>query len=194
MPLPHDDTISKSISNGEWLDMQMPDMCYFIHTFEFVDTDTDSSGRPIKSVRVYSNQQAVKVAYHILNKMSADFINVHNGFGFDLKTLVCAGSTSPLIASTFDERRLGKVGTGVGWKIKNGSMFTDSLYTTDKKSGSDFVSLSLDGMAKELGLPRKIASDSMAITPTEDYNMNKMAGYNTRNSDMHVWVCKKTTI
>lgn len=132
--------------------------------------------------------------YTILNEISADFINVHNGFGFDLKTLACAGSLSPLVSDTFDERRLGNVGTGISWRLKNGSMFTDSLYTTDKKSRGDFVSLSLDNMAKELGVPRKMDTDSMAIEPSDDYDMTNMAKYNTRDSDMHVWVCKRTTM
>lgn len=157
-------------------------------------TDCDSTGRPIRAVKADSSQHAVEIAYSILNSISADFINIHNGFGFDLKILACAGAMSTLVGDTFDERRLGNVGTGISWRLKNGSMFTDSLYTTDKKSRSDFTSLALDAMAKQLDLPRKVNSDSMAIAPSDDYNMNKMADYNTRDSDMHVWVSKRTTM
>lgn len=88
MPVPHDELICKTISNEGWyfgdgLD-QIPDICYCTHCRREVD---QPEGKDPKYIKVGSSTPAVEATYEILTKVSPDFVNIHNGFGLDLKSI-----------------------------------------------------------------------------------------------------------
>lgn len=137
MPLPHDPLISIAISNGGWYDKEFTDKCYIIHTFGFCRETKWENGRFPTIVKASSDEEAVRQAYEILTILSPDFVNIHNGFNFDLRSLGSASALDPVTGPTFEEKMLGNVGVGVFWALKNGSMMVDSIYTADRVSRSD---------------------------------------------------------
>ncbi|XMA20914.1 hypothetical protein WAI453_013705 [Rhynchosporium graminicola] len=111
MPLPHDEIVSIAISNGGWFDKEFVDRCYYIYTFgtcSDIDWANERSGVCIKA---NGSQHAVRIAYNILNKYSAEYVNIHNSFNFDLRRLSCWSAGDDDVEDTFEERRLGNVGS-----------------------------------------------------------------------------------
>ncbi|KAK5162688.1 uncharacterized protein LTR77_011241 [Saxophila tyrrhenica] len=190
MPLPHDPLISISISNGGWYDKEFVDKCYLIYTFGF-HTETEwENGRHPTIVKVDTDEDAVRTAYEILDMLSPDFVSIHNGFNFDLRSIGCKAATEPTIEHTIEERRLGNVGVGVFWSLTNGSMIIDTMYTADKVSRSDWDSFALDKMCRRFDLPPKLDSGTMRITISDEADLTKILVYNARDSDMHAWLAK----
>ncbi|KAH7001770.1 hypothetical protein B0J12DRAFT_587644, partial [Macrophomina phaseolina] len=87
MPLPHDPIISITISNGAWYDKTGDDICICIYTFGVVRKDLVVDGRKPMVVKAQSSSHAVVMAYMALERIGCDFVNVHNGFGFDLNVM-----------------------------------------------------------------------------------------------------------
>lgn len=113
MPLSHDPIISIVTSNGGWYDKEFEDKCYCIFAFgecRNIDWDCDRSAVIIK---VDGNEQAVKTTYDVLNSLSPDFVNIYNGFNFDLRCLAASATLDPVVGPTFEERRLGNTGVGI---------------------------------------------------------------------------------
>ncbi|KAJ2904187.1 DNA polymerase (pol2) [Zalerion maritima] len=92
--------------------------------------EQDSSGDWGRD-RLGTSIKAVAITYDILNEYSADYVNIHNGFNFDLPHLACWGALNDEVEETFEGRRLGTVGVGIFWKLKYGSTIVDSLYNAD---------------------------------------------------------------
>lgn len=190
MPLPHDDMISIVISNGGWHDDDIEDVCYCIYTFGYHrDIELDNGRKPI-FIKAKSSTHSVEIAYEILNSLSPDFVNVHNGFGFDLNRLATHSALSSKIAYTFEDRRLGNTGEATYWRLPNGVMFVDSMYDVDKYQRGDWPSISLASLATILELPPKLDVDDMMIEASENYDVTQMLVYNARDSDLHAWVCR----
>lgn len=191
VPLPHDDIISISISNGGWHDDLVDDVCYCIYTFGFHrDVELDYGRKPV-FIKAGTSSNAVKKTYEILNMLNPDFVNIHNGFGFDLKHIACHAAFLDGISDTFEKRRLGNTGTAIYWKLENGISFVDSMYDIDKYLRKDWPSISLASVASILELPPKLDADEMMVENSESYDVTDMLIYNARDSDLHAWVVKK---
>lgn len=188
MPLPHDDIISITISNGGWFDKTCDDVCVCIYTFGSCKQNLIVDGREVTLVKVSSGAEAVMTAYKFLQAINPDFVNIHNGFGFDLKHMAAVSAQLDEVSNTFEERRLGNVGVGIFWRLPYGIMCIDSMYYTDKVLRRDWGSISLAHMANELDLPPKLDSGTMMIDPTKDYDLTQMIVYNCRDSDLHALV------
>lgn len=188
MPLPHDDIISITISNGGWFDKRYDDICICIYTFGSCKPNLIVDGREVTLVKVNSGAEAVLASYRFLEAINPDFVNIHNGFGFDLKHMAAVCAEMDGISDTFEERRLGNVGVGIFWRLPYGIMCIDSMYYTDKTARKDWVSISLGHMANELDLPPKLDSGTMMIDPMKDYDLTQMIVYNCRDSDLHALI------
>lgn len=189
MPLPHDQIISITISNGAWFDKQHDDICVCIYTFGKCKQDLVVDGRPVTLVKAATSGEAVALAYEFLSKINPDFVNIHNGFGFDLRHMASVCAEMDGISDTFEERRLGNVGIGIFWRLPYGSMCIDSMYYTDKTARKDWDSIALGYMADQLDLPPKLDSGTMMIDPADDeYDITQMIVYNCRDSDLHALV------
>lgn len=191
VPLPHDDIISITISNGGWHDNSVEDVCFCVYTFGFHrDIELETGRKPV-FVKAGTSAGAVMKTYEILNALSPDFVNVHNGFGFDLKHIATHSALSDELSHTFERRRLGNTATAVYWKLKNGISFVDSMYDIDKYLRKDWPSISLASVASRLDLPPKLDATEMMIENSESYDVTDMLVYNARDSDLHAWVIKK---
>lgn len=188
MPLPHDDIISITISNAGWFDKAYDDICVCIYTFGRCKEPLIVDGREVKLAKVGSGAEAVAAAYKFLEAINPDFVNIHNGFGFDLKHMAASCAHMKPISDTFEEKRLGNMGSGIFWRLPNGTMCIDSMYYTDKVLRKDWNSISLGYMADWLGLPPKLDSGTMMIEPNDDYDLTQMIVYNCRDSDLHALV------
>ncbi|KAL9122241.1 MAG: hypothetical protein Q9187_001193 [Circinaria calcarea] len=191
MPLPHDPIISIVISNGGWYDKRFEDKCYCIYAFGVCDEIKWPDERNVSVIKVSGNEEAVRVAYETLNSINADFVNIHNGFNFDLRCLAASCALDPIIGPTIEERRLGNVGVGIFWKLKNGTMVVDSMYTASSEPTTNWPSLSLAKMGAKFDLPPKMDSGTMAIPVKETTNITNIVEYNARDSDLHAWLCKE---
>lgn len=96
-------------------------------------------------------------AYEVLTQLSADLVNIHNGFHFDLDRMAAHVACSSVIAHTCEERNLGNSGAGVYWKVPNGVTIIDSVHYIDKDLRRDWGSMSLASIASELGLSPKFS-------------------------------------
>ena len=190
MPLPHDEIISIAITNGGWYDRQFVDKCFYIYTFGTCNGNDWGTERNGTAIKANGSADAVRIAYDILNSLNADFVNIHNGFNFDLRALACWSADEFDLAHTFEERRLGNLGVGIFWALHNGSMIVDSIYNADKTSRSDWSGLSLASMCAKFDLPQKLDSGRMDIDPKSSYDHAPMLKYNCRDADMHVWLAK----
>ncbi|KAK6436907.1 hypothetical protein LTR95_006911, partial [Oleoguttula sp. CCFEE 5521] len=168
MPLPHDPLISIAISNGGWYDKQFTDKCYIIYTFGFYTETKWDKGRYPTILKADDDGDAVRKAYEILDVLSPDFVSIHNGFNFDLRSIGCKAVGQVAIENTIEERRLGNVGVGVFWSLTNGSMIVDTMYTANKISRSEWTSFALDKMCRVFDLPSKLDSGAMKI-PVSDH-------------------------
>lgn len=190
MPLPHDDIISISISNGGWHENDIEDVCYCIYTFGFHrEIELDTGRKPV-FIKAGSSGDATVKAHEILNLLSPDFVNVHNGFGFDLERLAVHSAMKPTISNTFESRRLGNTGDAIFWRLQNGVSFVDSMYDVDKYQRGDWPSIGLASLATILELPPKLDADEMMVENSENYDVTDMLVYNARDSDLHAWVCR----
>jgi len=189
MPLPHDDIISITISNAGWYDNWDDDICVCIYTFGSCRENLIVDNRSVKTIKVNSGTEAVMASYRVLQSINPDFVNIHNGFGFDLKHMAAVCAETDEISDTFEERRLGNVGVGIFWRLPYGIMCIDSMYYVDKTARKSWNSISLAHMADQLGLPPKLDSGTMMIDPTSsDYDLTQMIIYNCRDSDLHALV------
>lgn len=191
VPLPHDDIISITISNGGWHDDLAEDVCFCIYTFGFHRHVELETGRTPTFVKAHTSAGAVLKAYEILNALSPDFVNVHNGFGFDMKHIASHCALTDQLSHTFERRRLGNTGTAIWWRLKNGISFVDSMYDIDKYLRKDWPSISLASVASILGLPPKLDASEMMVENSELYDVTDMLVYNARDSDLHAWVVKR---
>ena len=130
MPLPHDPIISVVISNGGWYDKQFPDKCYILYTFGYHNEVEWEAGRHPVIMKMTDSEELVERVYGFLDAISPDFVSIHNGFNFDLRSLAASSVFSNVVGHTFEERRLGNVGVGVFWSLTNGTMIVDSMYTS----------------------------------------------------------------
>lgn len=190
VPLPHDDIISITISNGGWHDESVEDVCFCIYTFGFHRDIKLETGRRPTFIKAGTSANAVVKAYEVLNALSPDFVNVHNGFGFDMKHIASHCALTDGLCHTFERRRLGNTGTAIWWRLKNGISFVDSMYDIDKYLRKDWPSISLASVASILGLPPKLDASEMMVENSESYDVTEMLIYNARDSDLHAWVVK----
>lgn len=191
MPLPHDPIISITISNGAWYDKTGDDICICIHTFGTVKSDLVVDGRKPTIVKAQSSPHAVVIAYMALERIGCDFVNVHNGFGFDLNVMAAHGALVEGFSHTFERRRLGNSGTGTFWSLPNGCLFVDSMYMTDKTDRKNWGSLSLAKMCAHYDLPPKLDSGGMTIKPGDDVDITEVIVYNCRDTDLHAWLARR---
>lgn len=191
VPLPHDDIISISISNGGWHEDEIEDICFCIYTFGFHRQVELETGRRPTFVKANTSANAIRQAYEILNSLSPDFVNIHNGFGFDLKHIASHSALTDGICNTFEKRRLGNTGSAIHWRLKNGISIVDSMYDIDKYLRKDWPSISLASVAAILELPPKLDADEMMIENSDSYDVTNMLVYNARDSDLHAWVVRK---
>ena len=191
MPLPHDRIISITISNGGWYESAIEDVCYCIYTLGFHTEVEMKSGRSPVFVKVDSSSMAVVKAYEILNMLSPDFVNVHNGFGFDLQRIATHSAMIDGMTDAFENRKLGNTGEAIWWRLKNGISFVDSMYDIDKYLRKDWPSIGLAKVGQRLGLPPKLDVGEMSVETSDDYDMTNMLLYNARDSDLHAWVVRK---
>ena len=194
MPLPEDQIMTIAIANGGWYDKEFEDKCVCAYTFGSCSEVAWDNGRLGVTRKVKGSVEAVRFAYDTIVALSPDFVNIHNGFNFDLVALAAWAAFDPEIEETFTERRLGNVGTGVDWQLPNGSVIVDSMYGSDKNPRTRKVlkSLSLRALAEKWDLPPKLDVDAMDIDTTKAYDHATMIKYNARDADLHAWVCKKT--
>lgn len=135
--------------------------------------------------------EAVEKAYEILTLLSPNFVDIYNGFHFDLDRMSPHAACSSKIACTFEERNLGNRGTKTYWKLPNGTMVVDSMYYVDKYPRNDWTSISLATVARELGLPPKLDADEMMIKRSDSYDVSSMLTYHIRDADLHMWVIEE---
>lgn len=190
MPLPHDPIISVEVSNGGWYDKEFEDKCYCLHAFGRCGSIKWPVGRNAYVAKVSGNEQTVRETYKIINMLSPDFVNIHNGFNFDLRCLAASSALDPEIGPTFSETRLSKAGVGIFWRLNNGTMIVDSMYTAGTEPTSNWPSLALAKMSEKFDLPPKMDSGTMAIKVSDDTDITDILEYNARDSDLHVWLCK----
>ncbi|KAK1809217.1 hypothetical protein LTR12_016432 [Friedmanniomyces endolithicus] len=191
MPLPHDDLISITISNGAWFEGGVSDVCYCVYTFGFHrEVELDNGRKPV-FVKAGSSAGAVVKAFEILNSLSPDFVNIHNGFGFDLQWLATHAAMVNGINKTFEDRRLGNTGEAVYWRLPNGVSFVDSMYDVDKYQRKDWDSIGLAYLASRMGVPSKLDADEMMLENSDTYDVTDMLVYNARDSDLHALLAKR---
>jgi DNA polymerase elongation subunit (family B) len=194
VPLPHDPIISITISSGGWYDNSCPDVCYCIYTFGYHREVTLDNGRKPVFIKTNTSEAAVQKAYEIVSGLSPDFVAIHNGFGFDMKRLAAHSSKMVASRNQYERRRLGNSGTGVMCRYPNGTMVVDSMYYIDKYVRRDWDSISLANIAKKLGLPPKLDVDDMMVEVSDNYDVTDMLIYNARDSDLHAWVTRNTSV
>ena len=192
MPLPEDKIMTIAITNGGWYDKQFADKCVCAYTFGHCSEVEWDEGRQGVTVKVNGSAEAVRFAYETIVALSPDFVNIHNGFNFDLVALAAWAVFDPGMEETFVERRLANQGTGIAWELPNGTMIVDSMYSADKTSRVKWKSLSLKSMAEKWDLPPKLDVDAMDIDTSKEYDHATMIKYNVRDADLHAWLCKKT--
>ena len=192
VPLPHDEIISISITNGGWYYREYEDKCFCIYTMRTVSNTDWDLDRNSQLMRVGGLKEAVEAAYDVLNALSPDFVNIHNGFNFDLRAMASWSVFDPRVEPIFEEKRLGNVGIGTVWVLPNGVMMVDSMYSTDKIARSNWKSLALRALVERYDLPPKLDSDTMAIDSTTTADISNLLRYNARDADLHVWVAKET--
>lgn len=190
MPLPHDPIISIVVSNGGWYDKEFEDKCYCLYAFGKCREIKWPDGRNAYVAKVSGNEEAVRETFKIVNMLSPDFVNVHNGFNFDLRCLAASSALDPTIGPTFSERRLGNVGVGIFWRLDNGTMVVDSMYTAATEPTSNWPSLALAKMSEKFDLPPKMDSGTMSIKVSEMADVTDIIEYNARDADLHVWLPK----
>jgi hypothetical protein len=118
-------------------------------------------------------------------------VNIHNGFNFDVKVMATAAALEYPITGTFEKRRLGNVGDGVFWRLMNGSMIVDSMYTASRDASETWKSLSLARMCATFDLPPKLDASTMKIPIIDDIDITDVVVYNARDADLHVWLAKR---
>ncbi|KAI6986052.1 hypothetical protein KC359_g8907, partial [Hortaea werneckii] len=191
MPLPHDDLISITISNGGWFEDDIPDVCYCIYTFgHHTEVQFEHGSKP-NFIKANTSSEACVAAYNILNSLSPDFVNVHNGFGFDLKRISVYCSHLEGIHNTFESRKLGNTSSATYWRLPNGVSFIDSMYHVDKYQRNNWSSIALGKIADDLDLPPKLDADEMMVENSDTYDVTNMLEYNSRDSDLHALVARK---
>lgn len=190
MTLPHDPIISIVVSNGGWYDKEFKDKCFCIHAFGKCGKIKWPNGRNAYVARVSGNEEATREAFKIVNMLSPDFVNIHNGFNFDLRCLAASSALDPTIGSTFSERRLGNVGVGIFWKLDNGTMVVDSMYSAATEPTGNWPSLALAKMSEKFDLPVKMDSGTMSVKVSDETDVTNIVEYNARDSDLHVWLPK----
>ena len=131
------------------------------------------NGSAAHVTKVSSNEEAVRETYKIVNMLSPNFINRHNGFNFDLRCLAASSAMDPVIGPTFSERRLGNVGVGIFWKLANGIMVVDSMYTAGTEPTGNWTSLALAKMSERFDLPPKMDSGDMSIEVSDDADVRE---------------------
>lgn len=184
-PLPHDEMISICISNAAWYEGKKKDLCYCLYSFGKCSEMKLEDGRNPIVIKVPNSTRMCEMAYDILEKLSPDIVNIHNGFGFDLKRIATHLAHSSRLKDTTERRRLGNSRSGVHWRLPNGTVVLDSMYDVDKYLRSDWHSISLANMSKTLGLPPKLDGVEMMVENTDDYDVTEMLRYNVRDSDLH---------
>ncbi|KAL8904886.1 MAG: hypothetical protein Q9207_002981 [Kuettlingeria erythrocarpa] len=142
------------------------------HTGSRNHTETQwEPGRVPVITKPESDEKMVATAYNILDASSSDFVNIHNGFNFDLRSLAALSALDTMVGSTFEEMRLGKSGLGVRWALTNGSIVVDSMYTADKIWRSEWDSLAVAKIAETFDLPPKLSSGTMEICVSDQARM-----------------------
>ncbi|KAF4460195.1 DNA polymerase (pol2) [Fusarium albosuccineum] len=194
MCLPHDPIISTVVSNGGWYDKEFDDKCFCLYAFGKCGKIKWPEGRSAHVTKVSGNEEIVRETYKIINTLSPDFVNIHNGFNFDLRCMAASSYADPLIGPTFSERRLGNVGVGVSWKLDNGTMIVDSMYTASTEPTSNWPSLALAKMSEKFDLPPKMDSGSLSITVSDETDVTKIVEYNARDADLHAWLAKNMSM
>ena len=138
---------------------------------------------------VWKRKFVERIAYNILNRYSADYVNIHNGFNFELRHLVCWSAGDDDVEDAFEERRLGNVGVGIFWKLENGSMIVDSIYDADKNSRLNWIALNLKSMCERFDLTGKEMPDKFDIDPSSRYDHTR----NSRNIRKEVGAFNRLT-
>lgn len=192
MPLPEDEMMTVAITNGGWYDKTFGDKCLCLHTFGNVGEVEWDEGRTGVVVKVNGSAQAVRVVYETITSMCPDFVNIHNGFNFDLPAIACWSVFDPEIEPTFEQKRLGNVGDGTMWNLTNGTMVVDSMYSTDKTARRKWKSLSLRALGEKGDLPPKLDVSAMDVVVAERADLTTMIKYNARDADLHAWVARTT--
>lgn len=152
-PFPYNDITGIFISNAGWYDGESKDVCYSMYYFgkytgiELEENRTPSVINAKNSTRIYG------IAYKILEKLSPDIVNIHNGFGFDLKRIAVHSSLSPMLTETTERRELGNSRSWAHGRLYNVTAIIDSMYDVDKYLRSKWESIFLASMAKSLWLP-----------------------------------------
>lgn len=134
MPLPHDVITSMVISNGGWFDHELNDKCYCLHSFGYCRSREWEAGRNVNVIKVDGSAELIMKAYEILHALSSGFVNVHNGFNFDMRSIEAASALVPELENTFEEKRVSNKGVGTFWNLRNRTMIVDSMYTADGAS------------------------------------------------------------
>ncbi|XP_044715186.1 DNA polymerase family B domain-containing protein [Hirsutella rhossiliensis] len=169
---------------------EFKDKCYCLYAFGVCREIKWPDGRNAWVAKVSGNEEAVRETYKIINMLCPDFVNVHNGFNFDLRCLAASSALDPMIGPTFSERRLGNVGLGIFWRLDNGTMIVDSMYTAGTEPTSNWPSLSLAKMSERFDLPPKMDSGTMSIKVSDTVDVTDIVEYNARDADLHVWLPK----
>lgn len=190
MPLSHDQIISVVVSNGGWYDKEFEDKCYCLYTFGVCHNINWPPGRNAYISKVSSDQETVRETSKIVNMLYPDFVNIHNNFNFDLRCLAASSALDDMVGPTFSERRLGNVGVGIFWRLDNGSMIVDSMYTAGSEPTDNWPSLALAKLSEKFDLPPKMDSGTMDIKPSELCDITNIVEYNARDLDLHVWLPK----
>lgn len=195
MPLPHDPIISIVISNGCWYDKKGQDVCVCIYTFGKLSKPELGEGRDPIFIKANSSAHAVEIAYATLDKLGYDFVNIHNGFNFDVKHMAACAAGVESISHLFNKRRLGNFGSGMFMKLTNGCMLVDTMYTAMKTSRpGQWSSFGLAHMGGVMDLPPKLDVGGMEIRESDDYDVTDMLVYNSRDSDLHAWLAKEMNL
>lgn len=169
--------ISICITNSGWYE-QKKDLCYCIYSFGHCSTMSLEEGRNPVIIKVKDSTKMCEEAYKIIESLSPDIVNIHNGFGFDLKRIAASSSQSKLLNDKTERRRLGNSRSGVYWRLPNGTMIIDSMYDADKYLRAKWDSISLASMAKMLELPPKLDGVEMVVEKSDDYDVTEMMRYN----------------
>lgn len=136
--------ISICITNSGWYE-QKKDLCYCIYSFGHCSTMSLEEGRNPVIIKVKDSTKMCEEAYKIIESLAPDIVNIHNGFGFDLKRIAVSSSQSKLLNDKTERRRLGNSRSGVYWRLPNGTMIIDSMYDADKYLRAKWDSISLKG-------------------------------------------------
>ncbi|KAL9631171.1 MAG: hypothetical protein Q9164_006032 [Protoblastenia rupestris] len=171
VPLPHDDIISITISNGGWHENVIEDVCFWVYTFGFYKEVELETGKKPVFVQANTSEDAVEKTYEILNALSSDFVNIRIGFGFDLKHIAAHCASTESLTHTFQKPRLGNTATAaVQWRLENGVSIVHSMYDIDKYLKKDWPSQ----VASVLGLPPKVDASEIIIENSESYDVTDM--------------------